>query len=198
MAEQRAFGLGDTHKCAIISTECSSITSSANRRGPPPGPRAGPGFAIPMCAGRSLLKKAEIQAAIGTGEDTAAMPPAEVLARVADIACADMLDFVEVDKSEYPRVNLRRVRRPGTGHLLRRLRTRKDGTVNIELEPRLPALIKLGDYYKLWKGEDQQQLTLCDLAKGLKEKYELLRRRRDDEKKAGDNGRPAGFPAAVG
>ncbi len=154
------------------------------------------GFRDPDVRGPLLLKKAEIQAAIGTGEDTAAIPADEVLARVADIACADMLDFVEVDKSGYPRVNLRRVRRPGTGHLLRKLRTRKDGTVDIELEPRLPALIKLGDYYKLWKGEDQEQLTLVTLAKSMTEEFELLDREEDEKRAA--NGRPAGFPAAVG
>jgi hypothetical protein len=67
---------------------------------------------------------------------------------------------------------MKRVCRLGLAHVIRRVRTSKDGTVDIELEPKAPALVKLGEHYKLWKGEAEPQLTLVDLAKGLKERYE--------------------------
>ncbi len=38
--------------------------------------------------------------------------------------------------------------------------------------PGAPALVKLGEHYKLWKGEAEPQLTLVDLAKGLRERHE--------------------------
>ena len=66
------------------------------------------------------------------------------------------------------------VKRLGLGHLIKRLRINKDGTQDIELEARVPALVKLGEHYNLWKGEAQSQLTLVELAKGLKEQYEQL------------------------
>jgi len=99
-----------------------------------------------------------------------------VLARAADVASADMRHFVAVDDRGGCRVDMKRVYRLGLGHIIRRVRTSKDGTLNIELEPKAPALVKLGEHYKLWKGEAQQQVTLVDIAKNLKAKYEQLQR----------------------
>ena len=73
------------------------------------------------------------------------------------------------------KVDLKLVKRLGLGHLIKRLRINKDGTQDIELEPKVPALVKLGEHYKLWKGEAQSQLTLVELAKRLRERYEQLR-----------------------
>ena len=60
------------------------------------------------------------------------------------------------------------------------LKTGKDGIQDIELEPKTTALVKLGEHYNLWKGEAKQQLTLVDLAKGLKERYAVLRQQKID------------------
>ena len=65
-------------------------------------------------------------------------------------------------------MDLKLVKRLGLGHVIKRLRKTKDGTSEIELEPRVLALVKLGDNYNLWKGEAQSQLTLVEVAKGLK------------------------------
>ena len=106
----------------------------------------------------------------------------EVLARIADVATSDLLDFIEVDKDGGWKVDLKLVKRLGLGHLIKRLRINKDGTQNIELEARMPALVKLGEHYKLWKGEAQSQLTLVELAKGLREQYDQLQsEERDDQ-----------------
>ena len=95
--------------------------------------------------------------------ETAAIAANEVLARIADVATSDLLNFIAVDPHGDWKVDLKQVQRLGLGHLIKRLRKNKDRTSEIELEARVPALLKLGDHYKLWKGEAQSQVTLVEL-----------------------------------
>src|SRR5208282_172486 len=90
------------------------------------------------------------------------------------------------------KVDLKQVKRLGLGHLIKRLRKNKDGSSEIELEARVPALLKLGDHYKLWKGEAQSQLTLVELAKGLSEQYDQLQREERADKTAESLSGPTG------
>ena len=130
------------------------------------------GYRWPEKLGPRLVKQSEVRAAIDARVETAAMAANEVLARVADVASSDLLNFIDVDSNGGCKVNMKLVKRLGLGHLIKRLRKNKDGTSEIELEARVPALLKLGEHYNLWKGEGQSQLTLVELAKGLKEQYE--------------------------
>ena len=107
---------------------------------------------MPSNAGPRLLKKRGVRAAIDARVETAAIAANEVLARIADVATSDLLNFIEVDKDGGWKVDLKLVKRLGLGHLIKRLRKNKDGTSEIELEARVPALLKLGDHYNLWKG----------------------------------------------
>jgi hypothetical protein len=75
---------------------------------------------------------------------------------------------------------------------VKRLRKNKDGTSDIELEARVPALVKLGEHYNLWKVEAQSQLTLVEVAKGLKVQYDELQREERDNKTAEHLSGPAG------
>jgi len=134
------------------------------------------GYRWPEKLGPRLVKASGVQAAIDARGATAAMASNEVLARVAEVASFDLLDFMRVDQDGGCKVNLKLVKRLGLGHLIKRLRINKDGTQDIELEPKAPALVKLGEHYKLWKGEKQQQVTLVDVAKHLRARYEELRR----------------------
>ena len=134
------------------------------------------GYSCPDTLGPRLAKNPRIKAAIEARvATTGAITANEILARIADIATADILDFIEVEGEGPYKVNLKQIKEMGAGHVIRRLRISKDGTLQIELEPRLPALIKLGEYFKLWDREAESQFTLVDLAKSLKEKYERLR-----------------------
>ncbi len=121
------------------------------------------GYRRPEELGPLLLKRAEVQRAIAVGVATTAMTSKEVLARIADVAAFDVLDFVEHRKDGEAKVDVNLIKRVGLGHLIKRLRTHQDGTQDIELEPRVPALVKLGEYQKLWKGEVQSQDTLVEL-----------------------------------
>jgi len=120
------------------------------------------------------------------------MAPNEVLARVADVASSDLLDFIDVDQEGGCKVDLKLVKRLGLGHLIKRLRINKDGIHDIELEARLPALVKLGEYYNLWNREAPPEVSLVELAKGLKERYEHLRSKKRDDGPAGALPGPTG------
>ena len=134
------------------------------------------GYKHPHPEGVRLLKNPAVQAAIKARVERAAMAESEVLNRLADVATSDMLDFLEFDQNGGCKLNLELVKRLGLGHLIKRLRINKDGTHDIVLESRLPALIKLGDYHKLWNREAEPQVTLVDLAKRMRERYEQLRK----------------------
>ena len=150
------------------------------------------GYRWPETQGPRLVKTSEVRAAIDARVETAAIPANEVLARIADVATSDLLNFIEVDNYGGFKVDLKLVKRLGLGHLIKRLRINKDGTSEIELEPRVPALLKLGEHYNLWKGESQSQLTLVELAKGLRERYEHLRSKERDDGPAGALPGPTG------
>ena len=150
------------------------------------------GYGRPEKLGPLLLKRGEVQRAIAAGVATTAMTSKEVLARLADVAAFDVLDFVDHGKDGEGKVDVRLIKRLGLGHLIKRLRTNKDGSQTIELEPKAAALVKLGEHCKLWKGGSEPELTLVELAKGLKERYEQLRNKRSDPGPAGTLSGPAG------
>jgi hypothetical protein len=108
------------------------------------------GYRWPEKLGPRLVKNGGVQAAIDTRVATAAMASNEVLARVAEVASFDLLDFMDADTDGVVKVDLELIKRLGLGHLIKRLRINKDGTQDIELEPKVPALVKLGEHYKLW------------------------------------------------
>ncbi len=121
------------------------------------------GYRWPLKVGSRLVKASGIRAAIDARVETAAIAANEVLARIADVATSDLLNVIAVDPPGDWKVDLKQVQRLGLGHLIKRLRKNKDGTSEIELEARVPALLKLGDHYKLWKGEAQSQFDLAEM-----------------------------------
>jgi Terminase small subunit len=139
------------------------------------------GYKWPETQGPRLLKRSEIRAAIAARVETAAISADEVLARLADTATSDLMDFIEVEGTDDWKVDLKRIKQLGLGHLIKRLRKNKDGSSDIELEPRAIALVKLGDHYNLWKGEAQAQLTLVELAKSLEDEDEDVPRERVEQ-----------------
>jgi phosphopantetheine adenylyltransferase len=136
--------------------------------------------------GPRLLRHRGVRAAIDARVEAVALTANEVLARIAEVATADLLDFMEVDSQGHYKLDIKVARRRRLGHLVKRLRINKDGSQEIVLESRLPALVKLGEHFNLWKTEAQQQLTLVDVAKTLEARYEKLRREREGGNAAGD------------
>ncbi len=139
------------------------------------------GYKWPETQGPRLLKAPEIRAAIAARVESAAISADEVLARLADTATADLMQFIELDKTGDWKVDLKRIKQLGLGHLIKRLRKNKNGSSDIELEPRAAALAKLGEHYNLWKGEAPSQLTLVELAKSLEDEDEQMSGQRDGQ-----------------
>jgi len=150
------------------------------------------GYASPHPGGQKLLKKAAVRAAIDARLTSAAMASSEVLARITDVASADLTKFIDVKTAGECKLDLKLIKSMGLGHLIRRVRIRKDGTQEIELESRLPALFKLGDHYNLWDGKGDRPLTMVNVAMYLKERDEQLRRDRAGGKPAGEVPGPTG------
>jgi len=145
------------------------------------------GYAWAEKVATRLLARSGIRAAINARVASAAVSANEVLARVTDIATADITEFLEIDDQGEWKVNLARVRRRHKGHLIHRVKATKFGT-EIELEGKLAALIKLGEYYGMWDREKPPEVSLVELAMRLKEKYEQLERLRS----MGDTDGPSG------
>jgi len=91
------------------------------------------GYRWPEKLGPRLVKNGGVQAAIDARVATAAMASNEVLARVAEVASFDLLDFMDADTDGVVKVDLELVKRLGLGHLIKRVRINKDGTQDIEL-----------------------------------------------------------------
>ncbi len=65
-------------------------------------------------------------------------------------------------KGDDSSVDLKLLKQLGLGHVIKRMRTRKDGTREIEFESRLPALIKLGQYFQLCINHDELRKLLAE------------------------------------
>lgn len=110
------------------------------------------GYASPNVEGTRTLAKASIRVAIDARVSVVALTASEVLARIADIATADMTDFITVDAKGYPWLDLRRAKKAKKLNLIRKLTPTKFG-MSVELHDPVTALIQLGKYHGLWDGD---------------------------------------------
>ncbi len=103
-----------------------------------------------------LLAKASIQAEISAAVTSAAMSATEVLARISDIASGSLGDFIDVGGPLW-NVNLERAKKRGKMHLLKKIKSTKEGT-EVEIHAPLDALKTLAQYHGLLK--DKQEIAL--------------------------------------
>ncbi len=69
------------------------------------------GYRWPETLGPRLVKKSGVRAAIDARVETAAIAANKVLARIADVATSDLLNFIEVDSNGDWKVDLKLVKR---------------------------------------------------------------------------------------
>jgi phage terminase small subunit len=143
------------------------------------------GYAWPEKVATRLLARSSVRTAIHARVASAAISANEVLARVSDIATADITEFLEIQADGTWRVNLAMVRRRRKGHLIHKIKVTEFGT-QVELEGKLAALIKLGEYFGLWDREKPPEVSLVELAKRLKERYDRAAGLGDTNGPAGD------------
>lgn len=123
------------------------------------------GYAKPSEQAYENLRKPQIRAAIDAHLSTLAMSSAEVLARLTDMARADVSDFdglikfeVSEDGEHSMTFDLAGAKAAGKSRLIREIIPSKYG-VTIKLHDAQAALEKLGRYHGLFKdqGEGRQQ-----------------------------------------
>jgi phage terminase small subunit len=147
------------------------------------------GYKWPEKQGPQQLAKTSVRAAVDAKLASVAMGQDEILARLGEIISASILDFADVKPDGSIRINLKPSRRRERAWLLKRLKTTK-GEVDIELESKLQAIIKTGEYHKMWDRDKPPELSLVELAKRVRERLESDRDRGDRD----PGGLPGGDP----
>jgi len=125
------------------------------------------GYKHPNVYGSRLLSKASVYEAIEVKLAEIVMPQNELLMRVSDIAAASIEDFVRVDGFGGFELDLKKAKRRGRFHVLKKLKETKDGP-EIELKDSLAALIKLGGYYGLWDRVPTPEINMEEVARKMK------------------------------
>lgn len=134
--------------------------------------RAGYSEKTARSQGQRLLTYADIATAIKRGLAERAMPADEVLSRLADMARATADDFLEIYESpltdiagnpvlgkdgqpivrRFPSLDLEKMRERGMLHLVKKVTYTAHGP-SVELYDAQAALVKLGEYHKLFGGK---------------------------------------------
>lgn len=94
-------------------------------------------------AGSRLMGKANIRNAISKALGDMAMAPGEIVARYSKIARSDMGDFVTLDESGYPRLDIKKAENAGLLGNIKKLKYDDRCMPEIELHDPLNALEKL-------------------------------------------------------
>ena len=145
--------------------------------------RAGYSERTAYSIGWENLKKPEIAAAIQSGLAERAMPADEALARLADMARATADDFISIYESPlqdvtgqpildkegqpitryFPSLDLEKARERGMLHLVKKITYTAHGP-SVELYDGQAALVKLGEYHRMFGGKNiNLNLTPDDL-----------------------------------
>lgn len=155
-AKQRAF--------VEAYLSCLNATEAARR--------AGYSEKTAYAIGWENLRKPEIAAAVEAGFKERAMPAEEVLARLADYARGSADDFVTVYKSPlltingepirdeegqpimryFPSLDIEKARERGMLHLVKKVTYTAHGP-SVELYDAQAALVKLGEYHRMFGGK---------------------------------------------
>jgi hypothetical protein len=108
------------------------------------------GYAKAKQSGSANLRKSQIRAALDSRLDEVAMSTDEVLARLTEVARADLGDFLKFDRRGRIYLDLNRAHIEGRLHLVKKLNRTQFGYV-IELHDSMAALQLLGKYHGLFR-----------------------------------------------
>lgn len=97
-----------------------------------------------------LLTNVNIAAEIQRRLDAQVMTRDEALRTMSDMARADIDDFLTLPGT-FPYVDLEKARRLGKTHLIKKVKVRGDGGIEIELYDKRAALHDVGLHHGLWK-----------------------------------------------
>jgi hypothetical protein len=118
------------------------------------------GYGRPALMGPRLLKSRSVCAELAKKlDDAGAMSSTEILARLSAIASLDVMEFVEFkteknragEDVEKPFVNLKKIKKLKKGGLIKDLKIRPSGEIEINLHNAVDAMDKLAKYHGLFK-----------------------------------------------
>jgi phage terminase small subunit len=115
--------------------------------------------------GYALLRNVEIRAAVDMTMAEHAMPKAEILSRLTEMARGNLDGFFSVTGRGI-KLDLKAAQAAGLMHLVKKYSKSIEGTVTIELYDAQAALVQLGKHYKLWTDvqEHSGELTMKSYA----------------------------------
>ena len=129
-----------------------------------------------------LLAKASIRAAINGKLTTVGMSQDEILARLAEQAASSFDDFMHINGGGSATIDLKKAKKLGKLHLIRKLKQTEHG-LEIDLKDSFAALVKLGDFLKLWSGDNVVGVDMEALAARLKQRItDAKKQKKKDEK----------------
>ena len=110
------------------------------------------GISRPEVKGPNLLAKPKIAAYLEQKlEESGALTVAELLARLSTIATLDPLEFVSFDDDDKPSLDLKKIKKLQKGHLIKDLKIRRSGDVEINFHNAVEAMDKLAKINGLFK-----------------------------------------------
>lgn len=147
-----ADGLSDKQQMFVTAyLDCLNATEAARRAG----------YAHPNVQGSRLLVNVSIAEAVRIGLKEKAMPADEVLARLAEMARADIRDLFNFN--EDGAVEGLRLTRDAPLHLIRSITPTRYGS-KIEVHDQQQALTTLGKYHKLWTEKIDLEVDVSKLS----------------------------------
>jgi len=120
----------------------------------------------PHVAGHRFVKNVNVRAAIDELLEQGKMSRPEVLQRISDKSVADMAYFLKVPKEGQPKLDLRKARRNGKLHLVKKIKFGKHGAIeSIELHDPKPYLDLLARHHRIVapkaeEGEGDSEIVL--------------------------------------
>ncbi len=99
-----------------------------------------------------LLTNADIEAEISRLLADQVMSRDQALASMSDMARADIDDFISLPGT-FPYIDLDKARALGKTHLIKKIKVRGDGGMEIELYDRQTAVRDIGKHHGLWKDD---------------------------------------------
>lgn len=110
------------------------------------------GYKNPERTGPVLLNNRQVAAYLEQKmEESGALTVAELLARLSTIATLDPLEFVVFDKDDKAQFDLKKIRKLKKGHLIKDLKIRRNGDVEVSFHSSVEAMDKLAKIQGLFK-----------------------------------------------
>lgn len=110
------------------------------------------GYSDPEQYGERLLKNRRISAYLEQKlEESGALTVPELLARLSAIATLDPMEFITFDDEDRASIDLKKIKKLRKGHLIKDLKIRKSGEVEINFHSSVDAMDKLAKFHGMFK-----------------------------------------------